>query len=238
MSRVAINIDIEGFSKIYTDRRGSGRALGLLKALMDGIYQIGEKCFSSDRERIFAHQLGDGFVITSGYGDRGVEKALAISLVLMRHVMESGGATKVAICHGDLADIKGCYPDSIRRNRRKTDGAVQMGKGLMTTFPVMGTALINSITLADEGPSGSLLIVEDQMLDSLPESIEAESTGDGMMAVDWVHSFVDEVGDIYSETNLDGSQIPRVEENVATYINQNELGDSWISNTRHYLNLD
>lgn len=61
MERWSINIDIEGFSSTYEK---NDQALGSLRALMEGIFLIASKCFPDpSTNRIFAHQLGDGFII-------------------------------------------------------------------------------------------------------------------------------------------------------------------------------
>ncbi len=67
MERWAIHIDIEGFSATYEN---SAQGLYSLQALMEGIYFIGNKWRPDPPERIFAHQLGDGFIIVGEFGKR------------------------------------------------------------------------------------------------------------------------------------------------------------------------
>src|SRR3546814_15908089 len=62
--RWSIWIDIEGFSKLWED---GGLALAGLRALMSGIYAIGNKVYTDDGDRLFAHQFGDGFVIVGDF---------------------------------------------------------------------------------------------------------------------------------------------------------------------------
>lgn len=156
MNRWSIYIDIEGFGSTYDN---NSRALISLGALMEGIYLIGTRCFPESPDRLFAHQIGDGFVIVSEFGSKSLDRPLSIATLLLRRVLTHGGICKAAISEGDFADVKGCYPKSIRDNSNG-DGILSLGHGLMTIFPVMGTALINSHRIHQSAPSGSLLVID------------------------------------------------------------------------------
>ena len=167
MDRWAIFVDIEGFSKIYPEN--IGRALLPLGALMEGIYHVGNQVCSSTPDRLFAHHIGDGFVIVSEFSQRCPELPVAIGTFLLRNTLLAGGMAKCAISIGDFADIQGCYPDVIRENLISSD-TVRLGDGFMRIFPVMGSALINSYRLSRK-ESGSLLLVDADVLTSSPPGL-------------------------------------------------------------------
>ena len=107
MNRLAIYIDIEGFSERYL--RKEVEMLKLLGVLMDGIYQIG--VFNSARWRLFAHQIGDGFILVSEFGMASSENAVAVATVLMRLVLSVGGFAKCGISEGKFGDIGDGMPE-------------------------------------------------------------------------------------------------------------------------------
>src|SRR5439155_12891347 len=129
---------------------------------MLAIYQIGSRGYPESPYRLFAHQLGDGFVVVGEFGWPDLDQACGISIALLRAVLHSGGTAKAAISEGEMADITGCYPEPIRTLYGESQGGVfGMGGGLMSVLPVMGTALINSYRLlsSPDVPSVSLLII-------------------------------------------------------------------------------
>ena len=60
MDQWSLFIDIEGFG--YTYSKGS-QAIRSLGALMSAVYSLGSQVFYKEDDRIFAHQIGDGFII-------------------------------------------------------------------------------------------------------------------------------------------------------------------------------
>jgi hypothetical protein len=134
---------------------------------MEGIHSIGERCYPESPHRLFAHQTGDGFVIVSEFGAVSLEVPAAIAIVLLRHVAARGRFAKASIGEGEFADIWGCYPARIREARIGED-SVRLGGGVMTVFPVMGTALIDAVGVGKRSPSGSLLTVASRNSARLP----------------------------------------------------------------------
>ena len=53
------------------------------------------------------HQMGDGFAIVSDFGEATLERPIAISIALMRHVGSTGMFATAAIAEGEFADITG-----------------------------------------------------------------------------------------------------------------------------------
>src|SRR5262245_65364511 len=112
---------------------------------MKGILAIGSGRESPNR--IFAYQIGDGFIIVGEFIRHSLEEPIAIAILLMRQIALAGGIGRAAVSEGDLADVVGCYPKEIREATRRSHGAFPLGGGVMTIFPVMGTALINAYRL-------------------------------------------------------------------------------------------
>lgn len=83
IGRWAINIDLEGFGHLYDKE---DLVLLSLCELMEGIYRIGVRYYPESPDRIFAHQLGDGFVIVSDFPEDTLDRPVAIALSLLRHV--------------------------------------------------------------------------------------------------------------------------------------------------------
>jgi hypothetical protein len=184
--RWGISIDIEGFSVLYEQNEdGKTKAIWALHVLMDAIIKIGQRAYPGDitqneTDRIFAHQFGDGFVIVSNFEEVDPSRCIAIATSLMRHMAIKGFCTKAAISVGDMADIKGCYPDSVRFSEC---GMLPLGAGLMTTIPVMGTALTKAYKLSSR-VSGNVLAVDRLAYRHFPNSLIA-SCKDECCFIDW-----------------------------------------------------
>jgi hypothetical protein len=95
MNRWSIYIDVEEFSGIY--RRRQGRAIQALGKLMEALFLVASKKFSTAPERLFIHQFGDGFVVVSDFIEPNPQRPIAICLAAMRHLIGKGVATKAAI---------------------------------------------------------------------------------------------------------------------------------------------
>lgn len=184
--RWGISVDIEGFSALYeSGESGKDRAIWALHELMDAIIKIGQHAYPGDvtlneADRIFAHQFGDGFVIVSSFEETDSSRCVAIATTIMRHMAIRGFCTKAAISIGDMADINGCYPDSVRFS---DNGTLPLGAGLMTTIPVMGTALTKAYKLSSR-VSGSVLVVDKLAFEHIPDFLVA-SCNDEYCFIDW-----------------------------------------------------
>lgn len=236
MDRWSVYIDIEGFSAMYAT---GTQALVSLGALMAGIYTIGSQCYPESPHRLFAHQLGDGFVVVGEFGWPNLEQACSVAVALLRNVLYSGGAAKGAISEGELADITGCYPQPIRDLQGQAHGgAFSIGGGLMTILPVMGTALINSYRLlhAPGAPSGSLLLLRNSDVRRLPEGVPVSEHRD-FVVVDWVHASYEHLDRVLKQARLPCADAAAMARLLKHYIATNNVSHEWATNTQTFLNL-
>jgi hypothetical protein len=236
VSRWSLYVDIEGFSVTYaTDTQ----PLVSLGALMTAIYEIGSRVYRESPDRLFAHQLGDGFIVVGEFGWPALEQPCSVAIALMRAVLLSGGVAKAAIAEGELADVVGCYPETIRQlHGRALGGAFPLGGGLMTVLPVMGTALINAYKLLEHPRtrSGALLVVPRDDVPRLPDGVRCAVDGDTGY-VDWVHAEYEHLDTLENGAGLRRQNPARMTELLERYIASHHLSDGWIENTRRYLGI-
>lgn len=201
-----------------------------LCSLMEGIYYIGTNVCPDTPNRLFAHQIGDGFILVSEFAERSPEFPLAIGVFLLRQILLAGGMGKCAVSQGKFGDITGCYPDLIR-NASDDSGIIHLGAGLMRLFPVMGSALINSYRLG-KLESGSLLLVDSDLGPLPSDAIVLKATSD-YFVVDWVHTQTKELSEIESKTGIKHPSDKRFEDLVKDYMSLygSSLPPNWSTNT-------
>jgi hypothetical protein len=229
--RWAIHIDVEGFGAKWDDTMEAFRGLN---ALMQAIFWLGERAYPEPPERLFAHQFGDGFLIVSDFHEETLHRAVLISIALLQHVLSQGATAKAAIAEGGLSDVQGCYPPEIGRQSNK--GNIIFGAGVMTVFPVMGTALINAVALEKRSPSGPLLTVAASNLDRLPGDVSTIKIGESLVAINWLRSGPTGLCDLQKAAGLKShSEQERIKQ-LRDYIAANEgLKDQWKENATRYL---
>jgi len=229
----AVYIDVEGFSENYEyseDRRTF--AILALAELMDSIVRIGTQCFPGDRDknfsdRLFVHQFGDGFIICSDFPEQTAIRAISIAVAIMRHMIIKGYATKAAISTGDMSDIKGCYPKSVRGT---ADDIVYLGRGLMTIISVMGTALTKAHKLSST-QKGAVLILDEKLAKlGLPEGVNVK--GNSGFSIDWVSSNLPMADEIACTAGLATDNTQTLIEKLNSYCKQEPIPPaSWIEST-------
>lgn len=237
MDQWSLYIDIEGFSSTYA--KGT-QALESLGALMESIYKVGSRCYAESPHRLFAHQLGDGFVVVGEFGWATLEQPVTVAIVLLRAVLQAGGLAKAAISEGEFADVVGCYPKTIQDlYERSCGGAIPLGRGLMTILPVMGAALINSYRLlhAKCTPPGPLLLLEEAKAGRLPPWVRAQAVG-GFLAIDWIHSYSPALVDITRVAGLHTAEPSVLVGALRRYMESNDVSPKWRDNASRYLSTN
>ena len=232
--RWALYIDIEGFGVLYDRETAVIEALG---DLMEGIYAIGTKFYPESPDRLFAHQTGDGFVIVSEFDSASLEVPASIAIALLRHIAARGRFAKASIGEGKFGDIWGYYPEIVRRVRLPDD-RVPLGGGLMTIFPVMGTALINAVGVAKRSPSGSLLTIAKHKVSRLPEQCDLCNVDNpDIVSIDWIHSELPLVVRLQRTSGLRSPSSEVVEAAFWRYSRQQQPPRRWVDSTAALLGL-
>jgi hypothetical protein len=233
MQRWAIYIDIEGFSALWEKET---RVLASLGKLMKAIFRIGRLCFPEAGERLFVHQIGDGFFIVSDGHEASLERALSITIALMRHVAATGRLARAAIAEGDNADITGRYPREVMD--AKVDNRVSLGMGLMKLFPVLGTALIRSSRAAKASPKGPLLVLPKSFGARLGDGVDVISIPNShYVTVDWVHLESSMLTEIQRKAQLKSPLAAWLEQMLNGYCSTYELPEEWIRSVRDHLHV-
>ncbi|MDP4558183.1 hypothetical protein Q9247_10865 [Halomonas meridiana] len=232
--RWGVSIDIEGFSALYeSGEAGKSKAIWALHELMDAIIKIGQRAYPGDvalneSDRIFAHQFGDGFVIVSNFEETDSTRCIAIATAIMRHMAIRGFCTKAAISVGDMADINGCYPDSVRFS---DNGTLRLGAGLMTTIPVMGTALTKAYKLSSR-VSGNVLVVDKLAFEYIPDFLVA-SCGDVCRFIDWRSNKHDLARTVSEKSGLEFGDRDQLLDLFEQYIERDpKPPEKWIKGSR------
>ena len=228
MERWSIYIDVEGFSEIYASDKV--QALIVLGVLSKYLFRIGSKAYPREEERLYIHQLGDGFVIVSDFPEKTLERPISIAIVLMQMILLNGGTARAGVSHGGFADVLGCYPDEIGDNLIDSH-YLRIGAGIMTIFQVMGDALINSHKLVHKSPKGPCLIVDPDLINFIPKTVLSFcKMNHSLILVDWIHSSTPIVKEIYSAIG-EYMYPPNVFENLLKqYIKSFQLNDEWLQN--------
>lgn len=227
--RWSLFMDIDGFSKVYEEDHV--RALLALGAMMEALYFLGSRVFCDEPHRLFIHQLGDGFVVIPSFAESSLRNPLAIAVIALRHVLANGGAARAAISTGDFSDISGCYPDVIQ-DAMTDHGVLMLGEGLMTIFPVMGSALINSHRLEKTEPKGSLVVVQSDLIGEIPAEYSATQVGaEDTVVVDWIGAENDFLSEAAARAGIAMPTTDELKSYLETYINETHPPDYWIDPT-------
>lgn len=237
--RWAIYMDIEGFSALYPEGDG---VLWALNQLMLAIHRIGKNVFPESPDRLFAHQLGDGFLITSDSHEENLGRAVSISILLMKYITRFGVFARVAIAEGDLSGITGCYPDEVMNDCDEGTLRSNMGEGLMTIFPVMGTALINAVRIDKiSSKKGPLLIMPSAYKSRLSSSLfvirDIPDTAISISTIDWIHAEFDGLVEIRDKAKLKYPNPEELESLARNYMAKHKLPLEWVANCSTYLGV-
>ena len=230
--RWCIYIDILGFSKFW--ERDRLKALTAVRALMLAIHRIGTKVYPDNPERLFVHQMGDGFAIVSEFGEASLERPISIAIALMRHVASIDAFAIAAIAEGDHADIKGCYPREVTDD--SDNGSVRLGAGLMTLSCVMGTAFVRAYGLQRATPSVPLLSVSAEDGHRLPDGLQIRETrgrkDEALCSIDWIRSDLSLLSNIQEKAGISAPPADAVIRKIQAYCAlYADIRDDW----RHHL---
>jgi hypothetical protein len=230
--RTAMFIDVEGFGPLY-GKDGADSMWGL-SDLMEGIFRLGREAPRIGISRMFAHHLGDGFVLIDDSGTDNVSRLAAVAVALHQFVLiKAGHFCASAIARGEMADVVGCYPSVVLEARTK-DGVVPLaGGGLMTIFPVMGTGLINTY---------KLLKREKRAVVVLPAEHERELSAQfcvagegGKIYINWIDSESPVILQAREILHISGYSREKIRELFDSAVDRNASPAEWIARTRKFI---
>lgn len=230
VDRTAMFIDVQGFGALYGSEADS---LWGLSDLMEGVYRIGRASQTVGISRLFAHHIGDGFVLVDDGGVANVNRLVAAAIVLHQFTLiKAGHFCASAIDQGSMADVMGCYP-KIVREARSHDGVLPLGEGLMTIFPVMGTAIINTNRLLKRA-HGAVVLLPEAHAASLEPGIRATSA-EGILFVDWLGSSSPTITATQTLLGIAGHSHAQFAELFDEAVARNKCKPDWIARTRSFL---
>ncbi len=112
--------------------------------------------------------------------------------------------------------------------------------GLMTVFPVMGTALIRAIKIANDSPRGPLLIVEASKNERIPANIpvkNVEGKKYKLLSIDWVHMESDLLQSLQQKASLYSPSNKTIENMLIRYCEEYCLPSDWKKNVNNLLSI-
>lgn len=241
MERWSFYIDVEGFKAFLSrDRLQAIKSLG---EMMRAIFRIGRECYPLPPDVIYAHQFGDGFIVTSREHEESLDRCVAVATAVMRHVAASGCYARAAIAEGDLADIQGVYPEEVM-SQSEGGHRISLHMGLMTITSVMGTALTRTVGLAEAGKpssSGPLLLVSVGNASRVDASIPRVPIpgNHDVVSIDWVRAKSDILQWIQTVANLGSPTAKELEDGLAQYCAENDeaLSPDWKANVHRLLGV-
>jgi hypothetical protein len=231
----ALYIDVEGFASKWNET--DMEAFRGINTLMEGIFRIGTHCYAEPPARLFAHQFGDAFLVVSDSHETLFDRAALVGIALMRQLLSVGEATKCAMDEGHISDIANCYPDPIRK--RYNQGHIDVGAGLMTFTPVMGTALIRTASL-QKRVHGPLFVLRKSLSDRLSTTFRLSELPDpDLLSLNWVSGEPPGLNKLQEMAGLSHIAEEDRREQLRSYIERNSgLGHEWRENVRTYLLAD
>jgi hypothetical protein len=230
-NRWAVYIDIQGFGTLWDE---SDKPLEALKELMRAIFRIGRQCYPNSPNRLFAHQFGDGFLVVSEFEERSLERCVTVAIAILRHVSVAGCFAKAAVVEGDMLDIKGWYPNEVMDN---LDGSsvIDLGEGLMTITPVMGTALIQGVRLDKVSPKGPLLVIGKEKIDRLPQGLDISDVDGNVASINWITYQSELLSTVQQLANLMAPTRGEMEESIRRYGKGDKVPEGWVENANELL---
>lgn len=230
VERAAMFIDVQGFGALYG---GEADSLWGLSELMEGVYRLGRESERIGIPRLFAHHIGDGFVLVDDGGVASVNRLVAAAVALHQFTLvKAGHFCASAIDRGGMADVVGCYPRIVTEARIR-DGVVPLGDGLMTIFPVMGTAIINTHRLLARAHGAVILLPE-----SHAASVEAgirSTVEDGLLHVDWLASDSATIAAARDVLGLGKIGAARLAADFDAAVHRNGCKPEWVARTSRFL---
>jgi hypothetical protein len=230
--RWALYVDVEGFGAKWNETTTD--AFRGINGLMEGIFRIGVHCYAEPPDRLFAHQFGDAFLLVSDFHESVLDRAVLVGFALMRQLLALGEIAKCTMDEGELSDISNCYPEAIRK--RYNSGHIDVGAGLMTITPVMGTALIRTAAI-QKRVSGPLFAVRKALADRVSPSFGRTDIGGGeLVSLNWLRGEPPGLRELQDAAGLLRSAEEVRVNQLRSYLQQNStVSADWTANATTHL---
>lgn len=233
MRRLAVYLDIEGFSAIY--RASEARGYESLRRLMLGVYEIYSRFTGKPADRLFAHQFSDGFLLLQDDWRPSVDRGLAGAIGLLRYLLNWGFVGRAGVATGGFSDISTLI-DAVKTeaNARNPD---RDPEGVMTTANVMGDALINAYNVQANDFSGPLLFVQPDLRDRITgNQVNFLQDDRHVVAIDWLRSSMPELGEVQTILDIEHATLPFLCDLLRRYIvGHSRLSRTWRKNAEALL---
>lgn len=221
-------IDVEGFGSLYGKEKAD--SLWGLSDLMDGIIIVGRAAPELGLARIFAHQFGDGFVLTEDSAGT-LGRMAAVAVALHQFVLiKAGHFCGSALEKGGLSDVVGCYPKAVTESG---GSAVSLGEGLMTITPVTGTALIKTYKLPGEHRGGVVVVPSAYRNELEPGIVAIEKNG--VLHLNWIESTGATLERCRRALRIGGYNTAAMRTAFKEAAQRNECPASWLARTEPFL---
>jgi hypothetical protein len=228
MRRLAVYLDIEGFSAIY--RTSEARGYESLRRLMLGVYEIYSRFTGKPADRLFAHQFSDGFLLLQDDWRPSIDRGLAGAIGLLRYLLNWGFVGRAGMATGGFSDISTLI-DAVKKeaNAHNPD---RDPEGVMTTANVMGDALINAYNVQANDFSGPLLFVQPDLRGRINgDQVHFLQDDRRVVAVDWLRSSLAESGEVQTILDIEHATTPFLCDCLLRYIaSHTQLSRTWRAN--------
>ncbi|WP_020679547.1 hypothetical protein [Marinobacterium rhizophilum] len=205
--------------------------------LMQAIFRVGRYCYPQHPDQLFVLQCGDGFLVASEFHEESLERCATIAVAVMQHIASGGRWCRGAITEGELSDIQDSYPQEVR-DCFVEDHTYSMHMGLMTTSPVMGTALTQALALDRIGPQGPLLFIRQPMTPRLGAAVPVvEMKACGLTSIDWVHMRTPLLSELRRKATLEWQDAEVLESQLDNYCRTHAVPEDWARNVHQLLHI-
>ena len=229
--KIALYIDIEGFSKTFE----SGGKHSFIK-LTNTLYKLG-------RTNLENHSIiqygGDGFLIMRQLRTTTrIKPFIELAVILLQSILTNGSVGRVQISTGYMQAISGLYSDEIQAeiNSNHQNVLTNSRYNGMYINPISGTSIINCYNL--KGPKGPLLLIDENLTQNLikekiPYSV-VEKNGSRALSINWINYKSEYIDNSLKLIDVNNNNIEYLLENYV--YNNTNLAEEWRKNALRLLN--